>query len=689
MSENKNKLIQLSTEKKSNNFFTKDLKYEKITPFALEMKRLELLNSSNYGQTISFNIPLTSDLLYRCFFEISIPNIDINDTIINKINSTTYNDYLIYKNSLLESIQNEINFWENKFNNFSNFSNIQLSIYNEIKKILEINNFTIDFLKTQILGKARNFTNINDFRITINSNILNEIDILQFITNYSNNSLTTEEIKIDINKNIDMKFNNINNYLSYYYYNKIYYQKKYDDKNNQKIFYKWVENLNHFYLNNFELYINNILIDSYSNDFLNIYQSKYLEDSFEKLYNNISGNNKNIYNLTDFTKKIYTPLLFYFCKNSSKALPLIALQNSSVNIKSKINDLQNLIYFTNWEEEYYKNLVVEISRKDHTNFNNILQEFNFNNHNYESVELIYPENLYRYKFKYINKITLENNFKGIDADSLLLQYGSVDKVDANGNRYIDLQDWLYMMNNIKTDTVISEATKKVLLDYHYFIDYNYLLNIIPKPNISLLTETGYIDNIEKNIFTKSNLEYQIETHKEIVFDIYDSSLYDSLNDISGLIKEFYFINQPSLFKKGLTRYSKSELNKYTDFSFIEDNILSNLEISISSEYNLLEFNLNNKYNSVIQYYLLDAPLPDGVLYKSFSLYPSNDQISGCINFSTTTGQNIIIEINSTIFNNIINNKNNPNKLGFQNKIIYTKYNMININNGNCELYFYN
>ena len=248
---------------------------------------------------------------------------------------------------------------------------------------------------------------------------------------------------------------------------------------------------------------------------------------------------------------------------------------------------------------------------------------------------------------------------------------------------------MYMMNNIKSNSNISEENKKLLLDYHYFIDYNYLLNIIPKPNVSLLTETGYIDNIEKNIFTKSNLEYQIETHKEIVFDINESSLFDSLNDISGLIKEIYFINQPLLFKKGFTRYSKSELNNYNDFSLIDSNILDNLEISISNEYNLLEFNLNSKYNSIIPYYLLDAPLPDGVLYKSFSLYPGNEQISGCTNFTTTTGQNIIIEINNIIFNNIVNNKNNPNLLGFQNKIIYTKYNMININNGNCELYFYN
>ena len=63
--------------------------------------------------TFTITLPLNASLL-------------VNDTIINKINSSDYQEYIIYKNSLLENIQNEINFWENKFNNFSNFSNINI-----------------------------------------------------------------------------------------------------------------------------------------------------------------------------------------------------------------------------------------------------------------------------------------------------------------------------------------------------------------------------------------------------------------------------------------------------------------------------------------------------------------------------------------------------------------------------------
>ena len=105
------------------------------------------------------------------------------------------------------------------------------------------------------------------------------------------------------------------------------------------------------------------------------------------------------------------------------------------------------------------------------------------------------------------------------------------------------------MNNIKTESTITEETKKKLLDYHYYIDYNYLLNIIPKPNVSLLVEAGYFDNIEKYLFSKSNLEYIIDTHQEIVFDLSNDLLFDSLNNIGGIIKSLYLFIQPNYFKQ--------------------------------------------------------------------------------------------------------------------------------------------
>jgi hypothetical protein len=691
---NKKKLLQLSTENNTeiDSPFTEWLKRQNHTPYSLDIKRINLENTPEYNKEVIFNIPLNSDLLYRCFFEIVIPNIDITTEIISKINTNSYQDYLTFKNNKLASIQNIINYWENNYNVFLSYSNIQSQVYVEIKNIIKINNFTIDYIKSNVLSIINNVSNFNQILLQIDSNILVETNIIEFITNYTNqNNRSIDDVKNEILNTIEKKYENLKNYLEYLYKNKIYHQKKYNNENNNKIYYRWIENLNHFYCKNFEFFINGISIDSYSNDYLNIYMKHTLADDYEDLYDKISRNDDSLYDNTDYSKKIYTPLLFSFCDffDSTKALPLIALQNSNLMIKANINKLTNLIYFNDWEELYNKTLFVDIPRREHTksSFNNV-EVFNFDNIEYESVELIIPENIYRYKFKNINRINLQRNFEGIDFELILNTYG-ID--DENGNKVLNLNEWLYMINNIKNDTSISETSKIVLLDYHYFIDYNYLLNLIPKPNINLLIETGYIDDIEKKLFMNRKLEYLIKTKQEVVFDIGENSLFESLNDITGLVKECYFIIQPNLHKNGFTLYSKSELNKYKNFNFIDengDNIYDNLELSISNEYNLLNYS-NENFNNVIGYSLLNSNLPDGVIYKSFGLYHRINQPSGSINLSTASGQNFLIEINNELFENYLENINNSNSFGFSVKLIYVKYNMLHIEKGIGELIFYN
>jgi hypothetical protein len=57
------------------------------------------------------------------------------------------------------------------------------------------------------------------------------------------------------------------------------------------------------------------------------------------------------YDLIDFNsndkpnKIIICPLLFWFCKKAGAALPIVAMQNTSVQVNLTINELKNLIYF--------------------------------------------------------------------------------------------------------------------------------------------------------------------------------------------------------------------------------------------------------------------------------------------------------------------------------------------------------
>ena len=63
-------------------------------------------------------------------------------------------------------------------------------------------------------------------------------------------------------------------------------------------------------------------------------------------------------------------------------------------------------------------------------FNTIIKK-DFGEFNYDSVELLLPEHIYKYTFKTINKYVLDYTYYGIDSSSIINEYG-ID--DGNGNK---------------------------------------------------------------------------------------------------------------------------------------------------------------------------------------------------------------------------------------------------------------
>jgi hypothetical protein len=250
---------------------------------------------------------------------------------------------------------------------------------------------------------------------------------------------------------------------------------------------------------------------------------------------------------------------------------------------------------------------------------------------------------------------------------------------------LTLDDFINLMNNIKTDTLLSENTKISLAGYHYFIDYNYVLNLIPKPKVNLIIEYGYIDNYEKKLMATSNLDYIVETHHEIILTIGNNSLYDSLNDINGLVKDIYIFTRELLYMNGVSQYGKNDMLTFN----IIPNPIDSIALNVANEYNLYDYYdvSPQSFNNVQSYRLLISPIPLGVFYKTFSLNPNSIQPSGCVNMNTITGQNIAVIVND---NNSIyyNSKINPANQGLQLKIIYTKYNILRIKVGSANLLFY-
>ncbi len=649
--------------------FSSKLKRQNYTPFGTEFKKILSTQLFNYGMNFGIEIPIIGNYLYRGFFEIELPILYFTDNII------TNEKYIQYKTNNLNNITIEIAKWQELYNNLNAFSNIMIEVYVEVKKILKLQNITLSFLQSRVLNILNKYgEDLYKYRLLIDPSILDNIDIAAYIINLKTLSISIVESKIDI------MYNNNINYLNYYIGNITYYNKKYATVKEGKILSKWIDNIGHYYFNFFELVINGITIDNYSNDFLHCYQSHYIGSEYKENYNRLIGNTDEIYYNKGSPNIIYTPLIFSFNNKDepSQSMPLLGMTNCSIKINSRVNDLKNLVYLQDWETMYYDILKVELRRDQHTiDESNAITIYDLP---YTSIELKLPEYIYVYNCDILDKRVLDVKYPGIDSDTILNNYGS--KLE-DGTLVLTLEDFIYFMNIIKIEKKIDENSKIAIAGYHYFIDYNYVLNLITKPKVSLLMEYGFVDNYEKQVLSQTKLDYIIETHHEIILDIEDTSLFDSLNDINGLVKDIYVFGRKKLDLNGVSNYGKSEYSKF------KNDVLENIELKISNEYNLYDFYTyqSDSYKNIASY-ILNSPVPDGVWYRTFSLNPYMIQPSGFINMNHIRGQNIAVIVNSNNIN-YYNSKNNPNHLGTEFKIMYTKYNILNVNGGDANLVFYN
>lgn len=663
-------ISDIPSDNQLNSYFTKKLNRKNYTPFGMEFKKIISTFSYNYGMNISLEIPIVGNILYRSFFEIELPVLNYSDSII------TNTSFVQYKENNLSNITTEITKWTELYNTMKSFSNIIFEVYVEAKKILQLQNITLSFLQSRILIIINKYsTDLYKYRLLIDPNILNNTDIAAYIIGLITLNITT------VNTTIDNMYTNNINYLNYYYGNINHYTNKYSTTKEGKILCKWIDNLGHYYFNFFELVVNGNTVDNYSNDFLHIYQSHSVLSHYKENYNKLIGNDNNIYINKGSPNFIYTPLIFSYnnINEPSQSLPLIGMMNSTIKINSRINDLKNLIYLQDWEAMYEELKKVELRRDQHNiDTNNCVSIADLP---YDKIDLKLPENIYYYYCNTVNANVLNAKYSGIDTTTILENYGTLQDDDTY---ILTLDDFIYLMNVIKTETLLDVNSKIAIAGYHYFIDYNYILNLIPKPKVSLLTEYGFIDNLEKEIMAKNNLDYIIETHHEIVLDIDDTSIYDSLNDVDGLVKDIYVFGRKKVNLNGISTYGKSQYSNF-DSSYID-----NIQLNVSNEFNFYEYyNMSSdSYKNRAVYDYLNYSIPYGIFYRTFSLFPYNIQPSGFINMNHIIGQNIAVTVNDNYID-YYNSKNNPYHLGIEFKIIYTKYNILKVNSGNIELAFYN
>ena len=699
-------LLQIASSGVQDIYLTKDPEitffkkvYRRHTNFSMQTNEITIEQVPNFGNDFFINIPPNGDLLYRCFFEVTIPKLNIDDSSIKN------QEYLNIKSSNLKTIEIEKNKWKREYDELTKFSNIQINFYRELNILLKSQDITFQSILNKTLIEKNTYSyEFETIIFTLEESLVSKMNIIDYIINLNkkfgtvNNNLTITYATF-VNDIKTLYGNNIKQ-LKYYHSNYIYNKKKYDNLNTGSVKYAWINNLGHHYFNNFELEIDGRVIESYSSDYFNIYQSHHIKEDQKDNYNEMIGNTDKLNTLDSIknNSKLYIPLIFWFNRNSSLALPLISMTNSNVKINVRINSLKNILYFEDYEYEYNNLLKYELSFKDHVKQSHELTvksidstNSQINESDFKEVKLLPKEKLYVYHFKYITKQLLILKYQTLTTTQIDKLFASYS-VDENK---MTLNDWINFRINSPNDSDTDiQQISKYLNYYQYpgYIDYNIFSNKVGYP------EYIFLDEVERFKFAKNNLEYVINIPNQITTDIKNTTLFSTDINLLKPTKDLIWFIRPTTSINGLTNYSYKNPNLYNQSLYsnldkandISGNIIDSFVLMIQDN-ELINFKYGeNYYIYATKYNKLNyVDSKDSIYYYfSFSLFPENDQPSGSVNFSAIKGKSIQIKLNENFMKEYYNSKINIDSQNLELIIINRSYNLLKFSKGKGSSVFY-
>jgi hypothetical protein len=426
-------------------------------------------------------------------------------------------------------------------------------------------------------------------------------------------------------------------------------------------------------------------------------------------YLNMIGHTESLYTFNSDTKgnrKILIPLIFWFNKDTGLSLPLVALQYSSIVINVKINKLSKIVCFENYEQIY--NLLLNVIIDDYVINKNLL----YNSYKYD----IKNQNI-TYNCLYINNELLKNQFPDLSNDEiniiltnngtqytlnditkLLYPYMSTSEITSkngslglNKQYIINKMQWVHFMSNIKNSIYNSIAVK--VGSYYPYINFNMYYSLISQPNIKLISEVVYLDDVERSNFANSKLEYVIETFNEDIFNITSLEYFNCELSFIKPCKELLWYLQPQIYFDGLTSYGQNTSLLYDINKYFKNNPISSQNLTLNYLDILLTKINMNYYTYLLSYKYLNNTLPEGIYYHSFCLFPEETQPSGTANLTEIKGKNYKINFNSAFvseFQNFILNLNTTNNIRNTNMIlrfISKSYDLFVVHKGSANLLF--
>ena len=686
--------------------------FRRHTNFAMELREIIPEQTPEYDSNITFILNNYGDALHRCYLEIELPILKFSDKYIENSN------YFLKKNTDISNLTTQLSKWQELYNNLKGFCDIEIVLYRRLKQYLD----TVNILITTLKNEVTNYNYLNKsskdlYKNKIDGSILTKIDISNYIssinkliTNDSSLSSSTYITRSSIITEIDTRYSYMIEYLDFYNLKINYYKNEITKKNNEyQINFNYAEFLGHNYFEYFNLEIGGNQFERYPNDYLHINQMHYIKPEFIPNYLDMIGHTEDLNKFNSKPKggrKILVPLIFWFNKDAGSSLPLVSLQYSTVTINIKISDLKKIICFENYEKFYDDISIVDIgyetTNKIVLNTNLIYKDYKINLRGKSII----------YNCLYINEELLKNKFPDLTSSerNILLQnigtsytknqitkliypdYTDAQIIAKNGptgstitEYIINKKQWIYFMMNIK-NTLYTDFSYKIS-DYYYYIDFNMYYSMIENPNIRLIGEFIYFDDVEREKFAESKLEYVIETVNEDIYNIKNQKVYDCELSFSKPCKELIWYIQPQIFKDGITTYGQNTSLLFDTSKYFMNDIISNQNLTFNQLEVLLKNVDKNYYTNLLSYKYLNNNLLEGLYYNSFCLYPEETQPSGTINFREIKGKQYKIDLTQSFLDEYFISSFNPNNKNLLLKFFAKSYDLFIIHKGQAKLMF--
>jgi hypothetical protein len=419
----------------------------------------------------------------------------------------------------------------------------------------------------------------------------------------------------------------------------------------------WARKIGYNIIDYIEFVIGNLVIQKTWGEYLNALD-EYNTTNFNSSMDQYIGNVPELITFQSATTirpsyTLYIPLQFWFCLQSSQALPLISLEYSDILINVNFNTIEQCLNYspTNYIEllQFYGQGI----------FNEPLIQYSTSGvaqGTFDSLDLINDPNNENYTVTNYNLY-----YRKISNSSFV----TTDISYYNNYSYTDILN-NYLVNGVITDYFIYGVWSNSLfipisnnnkssnnIENTYF--YRPISNKLSLIDTYLLIDYVFLDKVERMKFFNNKHEYIIEqvyySGNTTINNLNAKINIEIINPCKFMIfmAQLSYLNNPNV--NDSYNYTNSFVRNPITDQTIGITVIKELDILLNSQ-SITNYHIMDFYNILIPF--LKFPMchyPNGLGMYSFSLYPLNTQQSGTCNMSSFANISFIVQFNSTDLNN--------------------------------------